>query len=74
MTGRSFAIASSTRRTDFRRPTSIGMIEPGNSTELRRGKTGRTSGISTGWSPPALALDMGETYSARDRIVKVTCL
>jgi hypothetical protein len=50
MTGRSLAIASSTNRTDLRRPTSIGMIEPGNRTELRRGRIGRTSGISTGWS------------------------
>ncbi len=50
MTGRSLAMASSTRRTLFRRPTSIGMIEPGNSTEFRSGKIDRTSGTSTG--PP----------------------
>src|SRR4051812_11139352 len=56
MTGRSLAIASSTRRTDLRRPTSMGMIAPGNSTELRRGRIGSVSGISTGCSPPALAL------------------
>src|SRR5580704_5443069 len=56
MTGRSFAIASSTRRTLLRRPTSIGMIAPGKSTELRSGRMGSVSGISTGCSPPALAL------------------
>src|SRR2546423_7829813 len=48
MTGRSFEIASSTRRTDFLRPTSIGMIDPGKSTELRSGRTEMYSGISTG--------------------------
>src|SRR5262249_37878539 len=58
MTGRSLAIASSTRRTDLRRPTSMGMIAPGNSTELRSGRIGSVSGISTGCSPPALALVM----------------
>src|SRR5262245_5802662 len=58
MTGRSLAIASSTNRTDFRRPTSIGMIAPGNNTELRSGRMGSVSGISTGCSPPALALVM----------------
>ena len=61
MTGRSFAIASSTRRTLLRRPTSIGMIAPGNSTELRSGRMGSVSGISTGCSPPALAFVMIET-------------
>jgi hypothetical protein len=74
MTGRSTAIATSTRRTDYRRPTTIGKIEPGNNTESRSAKTGKTSGISTGWSPPALALDMGESYSSADHNVKATCL
>src|SRR5688572_22144907 len=48
MTGRSLEMASSTRRTDFLRPTSMGMIEPGKRTELRRGRTEMYSGISTG--------------------------
>ena len=52
MTGRSFAIASSTRRTLLRRPTSIGMMAPGKSTEFRSGKMGSVSGIS----PVALPL------------------
>ena len=53
MTGRSFEIASSTSRTLLRRPTSIGMIEPGNSTELRSGRIESCSGTSTG--PPVSA-------------------
>ncbi len=48
MTGRSLEIASSTRRTLLRRPTSMGMIEPGNSTELRSGRIESCSGTSTG--------------------------
>ena len=35
-------------RTDFLRPTSIGMIEPGNSTEFRSGRIEMISGTSTG--------------------------
>ena len=53
MTGRSFEMASSTRRTLLRRPTSIGMIEPGNSTEFRSGRIDSCSGTSTG--PPVSA-------------------
>ena len=74
MTGRSFAIASSTSRTDFRRPTSIGMIEPGNSTELRSGRMGSTSGISTGRSAPGFAFVIRESYSSPSESVKATCL
>ena len=48
MTGRSFEIASSTSLTDFLRPTSIGMIDPGNSTEFRSGRIEMISGTSTG--------------------------
>ena len=36
-------------------------IAPGNNTELRSGRMGSVSGISTGCSPPALALVMVET-------------
>src|ERR1039457_2360566 len=46
--GFSFAIASSTSFTDFLRPTSMGMIEFGNRTELRKGRIGKNSGISIG--------------------------
>src|SRR5439155_22365861 len=53
MTGRSFEIASSTRRTLLRRPTSIGMIDPGKSTELRSGRIESCSGTSTGPPPPS---------------------
>jgi hypothetical protein len=50
------AIASSTRRTDLRRPTSIGMIAPGNSsTELRR-SMGSVSGIYGQFPSEALGL------------------
>ena len=69
MTGRSFEIASSTSLTDFRRPTSMGMIDPGNRTELRSGRIGITSGISTGSSPPVLALVM--TWNVRTEDVPV---
>jgi len=48
MMGFSLAIASSTSFTDFLRPTSMGMIEFGKRTELRRGRIGRYSGISMG--------------------------
>ena len=50
ITGRSFETASSTRRTLLRRPTSMGMIDPGKSTEFLSGRIGRMSGTSTG--PP----------------------
>ena len=59
MTGRSFEIASSTRRTLLRRPTSIGMIDPGNRTEFRSGRIEMISGTSTGPSvPPCFLLDI----------------
>src|SRR6185436_13606951 len=48
MTGRSFEMASSTSLTDFFRPTSMGMMDPGNSTEFRRGRTEMVSGTSIG--------------------------
>src|SRR4051794_18961168 len=48
ITGRSFEIASSTSFTDFLRPTSIGMIDPGNRTEFRSGRIEMYSGTSTG--------------------------
>ena len=48
MTGRSLEIASSTSFTDFLRPTSMGMIDPGKSTEFRNGRIEMTSGTSTG--------------------------
>ena len=41
-----WAMASSMSRTDLGRPTSMGMIDPGNRTELRRGKTEMVSGSS----------------------------
>src|ERR1039458_10557404 len=46
--GFSLAIASSTNFTDFLRPTSMGIIEFGNKTELRSGRIGKNSGISIG--------------------------
>ena len=52
MIGFSLAMASSTSLTDFLRPTSMGMIEPGNRTELRSGRTAMVSGISMGPSEP----------------------
>src|SRR6188768_721136 len=53
ITGRSFEIASSTSFTDFLRPTSIGMIDPGNNTEFRSGRIEMISGTSTGPSGAA---------------------
>ena len=58
MTGRSLEMASSTKRTDFRRPTSMGMMLPGKRTEFLSGRMGMTSGISTGSSPPDFGLVM----------------
>src|SRR5262249_15702301 len=54
MTGRSLEMASSMWRTLFRRPTSMGMIEPGKRTEFRSGRMEMISGISTGPSGPFL--------------------
>ena len=63
MTGRSLEIASSTSFTDFLRPTSIGMIDPGKSTELRSGRIEMISGTSIG---PSGAVFLEAI--ARDRI------
>src|SRR3954469_10284537 len=65
ITGRSFEIASSTSFTDFLRPTSMGMIEPGNRTEFRRGRMEMTSGTSTGPSGTGFFVAMFPIVYAR---------
>src|SRR3954464_10239326 len=59
ITGRSFEIASSTSFTDFLRPTSMGMIEPGKSTEFRSGRIEMYSGTSTGPSAVGFLVAIG---------------
>src|SRR5689334_22875866 len=68
MTGRSLEIASSTSFTDFLRPTSIGMIDPGNSTEFRSGRIEMISGTSTGPSGAAFLEAMFPIVYARRHI------
>src|SRR6185295_2787775 len=65
MTGRSLEIASSTSFTDFLRPTSIGMIDPGNNTEFRSGRIEIISGTSTGPSGAAFLDAMPRSYTGR---------
>ena len=65
MTGRSLEIASSTSFTDFLRPTSMGMIDPGNSTEFRSGRIEMTSGTSTGPSGTGFLVAMVPIVYAR---------
>src|SRR5450432_1238872 len=65
MTGRSLEIASSTSFTDFLRPTSMGMIDPGKSTELRSGKIEVTSGTATGPSGTGFLDAMHRSYTRR---------
>ena len=65
MTGRSLEIASSTSFTDFLRPTSMGMIDPGNSTEFRSGRIEMTSGTSTGPSGTGFLVAMFRSYTRR---------
>ena len=65
MTGRSLEIASLTSLTDFYRPTSIGMIEPGNSTEFRSGKIEMISGTSMGPSGFGFLEAMLRSYTRR---------
>src|SRR4029078_12278421 len=62
-TGRSFETASSTSFTDFLRPTSIGMIEPGKSTEFRSGRIEMISGTSTGPSGAAFLDAIARSYT-----------
>ena len=59
MIGFSLAMASSTSLTDFFRPTSMGMIELGKSTEFRNGRIGKYSGISMGPSGTGFFGDIG---------------
>src|SRR5260370_29747137 len=63
ITGRSLEIASSTSLTDFLRPTSMGMIEPGNNTELRSGRMEMISGTSTGPSGVGFFAAMTRSYT-----------
>src|SRR5262245_38984017 len=72
MTGRSFEIASSTSFTDFLRPTSIGMIDPGNSTEFRSGRMEIISGTSTGPSGAGFLEAMHRSYTRRARSARGT--
>src|SRR4029079_19203499 len=67
ITGRSLEIASSTSFTDFLRPTSIGMIDPGNNTEFRSGRIEIISGTSTGPSGAAFlgAMPRSDTGAGR---------
>src|SRR5947207_1217773 len=70
MTGRSFEIASSTSFTDFLRPTSIGMIDPGNNTEFRSGRIEMISGTSTGPSGAAFLDAMPRSYTGQRRFAR----
>src|SRR5580698_2999647 len=63
ITGRSLEIASSTSLTDFLRPTSMGMIDPGNRTEFRKGRMEMTSGTSTGPSGTGFFVAMVRSYT-----------
>ena len=63
MTGRSFEMASSTSFTDFLRPTSMGMMDPGNKTEFRRGRTEIVSGTSMGPSGAGFLEAMVGSYT-----------
>ena len=51
--------------TDFFRPTSMGMIDPGKSTELRSGKTDIVSGTSIGPSGAGFLEAMPRSYTRR---------
>src|SRR4029079_12405249 len=70
MTGRSFEIASSTSFTDFLRQRSIGMIEPGKSTEFRSGRIEMISGTSTGPSGAAFLDAIARSYTGARHLAR----